>query len=80
MIEKIQTYKVKHSGARVCVAIPIEIKSGETRTSDYFKNFEYWNKVSDVKGPIKTFIYAWLKKVETTAVTYVPFDKYEFLL
>lgn len=61
-------------------AIPIEIKSGETRTNDYFKNFDYWNKISDVKKPVNTTIYAGIKKVETSAGTYVPFDKYEFLL
>ena len=25
---------------------PIEIKSGKTVTSDYFKNFEFWNKIT----------------------------------
>lgn len=25
---------------------PIEIKSGKTVTSDYFKNFDFWNKIT----------------------------------
>lgn len=29
---------------------PIEIKSGKTVTSDYFKNFDFWNKISGTTG------------------------------
>ncbi|MDZ4756905.1 MAG: ATP-binding protein [Bacteroidota bacterium] len=61
-------------------AIPIEIKSGETRTNDYFANFAYWNKVSDVKIPTNSVIYAGAKKVTTSAGTFVPFATYESLL
>ncbi|MCF6360879.1 MAG: ATP-binding protein [Cyclobacteriaceae bacterium] len=31
---------------------PIEIKSGMTISSDYFKNLRYWNKISNVKSSI----------------------------
>ncbi len=34
--------------------IPIEIKSGSTLTNDYFKNIEYWNKISQNEN--KSFI------------------------
>ena len=26
--------------------IPIEIKSGVTKSQDYFKNLDYWNRIS----------------------------------
>ena len=29
---------------------PIEIKSGKTVTSDYFKNFDFWNKITGTTG------------------------------
>ncbi len=29
---------------------PIEIKSGQTITSDYFKGLNYWNKITDTQG------------------------------
>ncbi|VAW29005.1 hypothetical protein MNBD_BACTEROID06-1498, partial [hydrothermal vent metagenome] len=32
--------------------IPIEIKSGMTISSDYFKNLRYWNKLSNAKYSI----------------------------
>jgi len=30
--------------------IPIEIKSGQTITSDYFKGLDFWNKIANQKG------------------------------
>ncbi len=30
--------------------IPIEIKSGQTITSDYFKGINYWTKITNSKG------------------------------
>lgn len=29
---------------------PVEIKSGKTITSDYFKNFQFWNRITDIAG------------------------------
>jgi predicted AAA+ superfamily ATPase len=29
---------------------PVEIKAGKTITSDYFKNFQFWNKITGISG------------------------------
>ncbi len=55
----------------------IEIKSGETRTDDYFKNFDYWNKLSGNTPAGNTVLYAGSRKVLSSKGSFVPFMNWE---
>ncbi len=55
----------------------IEIKSGETRTDDFFKNFDYWNSITGNTNADNTVVYAGLRKVTSSKGSYVPFMNWE---
>jgi predicted AAA+ superfamily ATPase len=56
--------------------IPIEIKSGSTLNSDYFKNIKYWHKISEVESQ-SFLIYSGEKqqRKKTTILNWQNLDK-----
>ncbi|MCF8339191.1 MAG: ATP-binding protein [Bacteroidales bacterium] len=60
--------------------IPIEIKAGKTFTNDFFKNLDYWNKISQNHSDKAWLIYQGKQSFETSKGHALGFHKIQDLL
>jgi predicted AAA+ superfamily ATPase len=58
---------------------PVEIKAGKTITSDYFKNFQFWNKITGSSEGAVIYAGNELQK-RSTGITVVPWNNMNSLL
>jgi uncharacterized protein len=53
---------------------PLEIKAGKTITTDYFRNFQFWNKISGVTGGSVVYAGSEFQK-RSNEITVMPWNK-----
>ena len=58
---------------------PVEIKAGKTVTSDYFKNFKFWNKITGVNDGSVIYAGNELQK-RSSGITVMPWSNSASLL
>jgi predicted AAA+ superfamily ATPase len=58
---------------------PVEIKAGKTITSDYFKNFQFWNKIAGTEEGAVIYAGNTLQK-RSSGITVVPWNNIKLLL
>ena len=61
------------------IRIPIEIKSGQTVTGEYFKGIQFWNKMAQTEGGFVVYGGDTLQK-RSNGITVVPFKDIETIL
>ena len=56
------------------IRIPIEIKSGQTVTGDYFKGIQFWNKMTQTEGGFVVYGGDMLQK-RSNGIMVVPYQE-----
>jgi predicted AAA+ superfamily ATPase len=57
------------------ILYPVEIKAGKTITSDYFKNFQFWQKITGISGGSVIYAGDTLQK-RSNNIEVLPWDRY----
>jgi uncharacterized protein len=58
--------------------IPVEIKSGQTISDEFFKGIRYWNKITQTEGGFLVYGGSMIQK-RSNGITVVPFNKQEMI-